>query len=522
MPIENLHKIIMLAGKASAAGISLTVEDDKLKVGFLEGQPPDLALLSQLKAHKQELMQYLNVTEANGNPIALADTSDFVVEHEGKRYYEVSQWHIYWATDEFDRELRIKYFNLLRHTPQDGLDPRVLTLAVRYLMSRHESLRSTFHKRGNRYYLRVEAFEELGDLVQVKHAARDLGGDPGAVEQYLNFEDHVFDLSKGPLFLVRLVQRDGGSSTVSLKTDHSIYDRWSMQVLVNDLTTAYAACADGLEPQLPALPFQYKDYMLFLNHYVQKNRVAHQQYWESRYDSPPGELKLPGTDRHSDRSSGRVGKTERFLIPRQVVRALLLLAGKHATSLFVILQAALKAYLFRVTGQGDLVIATIKFGRKTLPGLENQVGLYANQVAVRTVLDADDAFDDVIQKVIFSNEEAETYSAFPYLDVLASKTPARTMNSFFKFRLQYSDQENDPDGSIPGAPASAHDAAPEQEQPSVVNMDVELNFIHWGEQIELKVVYDVALYGSAQLRDLMDGYLSFLAEGAAVPTEKVQ
>jgi hypothetical protein len=518
MAIENLHRIITLAAKASDSDISLTVEDGQLQVGFLTNQPPDLALLSQLKAHKEELMQYLEVVQANGNPVALADTGDFVVEHDGKRYYEVSQWHIYWATDEFDRELRIKKFSLLRYVAGGGLDAHALTLAVRYLVSRHESLRSTFHKRGNRYYLRAEALDDLRDLVQVKHEARDLGGDPGAVEQYLGFKDHVFDLTEGPLFLVRLVQRDDGSSTMSLKIDHSIYDLWSLQILIKDLTAAFAAYATGLKPQLPALPFQYKEYMLFLNHYVQKNRDAHQQYWESRYDRPPGELKLPGTDRHSGRSSGRVGKTTRFLITREVVQSLLLLAGKHATSLFIILQAALKAYLFGITRQGDLVVAVIRFGRTSLPGLEDQIGLYTTQAAVRTVLDAEDTFDDVIRKVIFSNEEAETYSAYPYLDVLVSETPARTMNSFFKFRLQYSDRESYPGGFLPEEPAD--DAAPGQAQLSDVNIDFELHFIYRGERTELQVVYDVELYEEAQIRDLMDGYLAFLAGNATAPGQE--
>jgi hypothetical protein len=522
MAIENLHRIITLARKASDSGISLAVEDGKLEVGFLKSQPPDLALLSQLKAHKQELMQYLDVAKANGNPVALADTSDFVLEHEGKLYYEVSQWHIFWATDEFDHESRVQQFALLRYTGDDALDPHVLALAVRYLVSRHESLRSTFHKRGNRYYLRVEAFEDLSDLVQVKHAAHDLGGDPGAVEQYLNFKDHVFDLPKGPLFLIRTVQRDDGSYTVSLKMDHSIYDLWSVQILVKELTAAYAAYAGGSQPQLPALPLQYKDYMLFLNHYVQKNSDAHKQYWESLYDNPPGELKIPGTDRHSGSSSGRAGKTERFLIDREVVRPLLPLTGKHATNLFIILQAALKAYLFGITRQADIVIAIMKFGRTNLSGLEDQIGLYAAQMAVRTVLAAEDTFDDVIRKVILSNEEAETYGAFPYLNVLVNKTPARTMNSFFKFRLQYSDKENYPGGSLPKGPAFADGTARRQEPPSVINMDVELHFIYWGEQIELKVVYDAELYAGAQIRDLVDGYLSFLAGNATVPSRKVQ
>jgi non-ribosomal peptide synthetase component F len=200
------------------------------------------------------------------------------------------------------------------------------------------------------------------------------------------------------------------------------------------------------------------------------------------------------------------------------VQSLRPLAGKHATNLFVILQAALKAYLFRTTRQADLVIAILKFGRTNLPGLEDQIGPYAAQVAVRTVLAPEDTFDDVVRKVIFSNEEAETYGAYPYLIMLASKTPARPIDSFLKFRLQYSDEENDPRPAPPAEPASADGTAPGQEPP-VVNMDVELDFIHWGEQIELQVVYDAARYGSAQIRELIDGYLWLLAEAAVVPAE---
>ena len=76
-------------------------------------------------------------------------------------------------------------------------------------------------------------------------------------EQY-----YVFDLRKGPLLHIKIVQLMKDEWVLLLNIHHIIFDGWSNGVFFRELETLYSAFVNGYTAELPELPIQYTDFTL--------------------------------------------------------------------------------------------------------------------------------------------------------------------------------------------------------------------------------------------------------------------
>src|SRR4029078_3278551 len=89
-----------------------------------------------------------------------------------------------------------------------------------------------------------------------------------------------FDLEQGPLIRRRLIRLAADYHVLCLTLHHIVSDGWSMGVLNGELSTLYAAHAQGREAQLPALPVQYADYAAWQRRWVEGEVLrAQADYW---------------------------------------------------------------------------------------------------------------------------------------------------------------------------------------------------------------------------------------------------
>jgi len=221
-----------------------------------------------------------------------------------------------------------------------ALDVPALTAALRDLVSRHESLRTTF-----------DAVDGVG--VQVVHEPSAVSvpvpvvEPPDGLDRFL-LEEYArpFDLRNGPLFRAVLARVSADEHVLLLTAHHIVTDGWSMGVLADELSTLYSAAVRGEEATLPPLPLQYADFAVW-----QRDRLSgtaldeHVAYWR-RQLAGIAPLDLP-TDRPRPAVRTSAGAVHGFVVPAAVTARLKTLGRERDGTLFMTLVAAVQVLLSR-------------------------------------------------------------------------------------------------------------------------------------------------------------------------------
>ncbi|HVT16314.1 MAG TPA: amino acid adenylation domain-containing protein [Thermoanaerobaculia bacterium] len=307
----------------------------------------------------------------------------------------------------------------------DGpLEPRALAAALAAIVRRHEPLRSRF-------------VEVAGEPVQVVDPAPDsptcllplvdLAGLPAEARQaesrrlLAKVSLRPFDLARGPLLRAALLRLDAGEHVGLLSLHHIVCDGWSTGILTRELGTLYAARGDGL----PELAIQYADFAAWQRAWLQGDVLqAHVDYWQSRLAGAPPVLALP-TDRPRPAVQSFRGDTRLRVIAPEVVNALRELARREAATLFMVLIAGGQALLGWYSGQDDVVVGTDVAGRNRAE-IEDLIGFFINQLALRTRLDGNPSFRELLARVREVTVGAYAHQDLPFDKLVEVLNPERS------------------------------------------------------------------------------------------------
>ncbi|BAO92290.1 non-ribosomal peptide synthetase [Caballeronia cordobensis] len=323
------------------------------------------------------------------------------------------------------------------------LDVRALQRALDHLIERHEAWRTTL----------VE--NDDGIVMQRIHASL-----PVTIEQAgpgLSAEAHAseaFDLSGGPLLRATLVTFDEDSHRLMLTAHHAITDGYSSRIVFDELAKAYSAYVQGDEPALPALPVQYADYAQWQRDVVAGEEGERQlSYWRKALDAAPEPLALP-CDRARPATRDHRGARVSLRLSADISNALRELARETHTSAFVVLLAAFDAWLHRLTGANDFVVAA-PVAHRQRPETAGLIGLCLNTLALRARVDSRRTFSALLDDVRRQALDAFAHQDVPFERVLdAVKPPVARGDAWLrvKFAQQFDAQLN---ATLPNATAIA-------------------------------------------------------------------
>src|ERR1700752_3852043 len=173
------------------------------------------------------------------------------------------------------------------------VDTGALRRAFQALTDRHAVLRTTFR------IVADEPVQHVSDRVEVCFEEFEASAwSETEVERYLDAEVHrPFNLETGPLFRIKLLKRDAREHVLLIAAHHIIADLWSLALLLQELGDAYKAEVSGSPHSLPALNFNYADYVRWQDEMLasaEGDRLW--SYWQQQLDSELPVLELP-TDR---------------------------------------------------------------------------------------------------------------------------------------------------------------------------------------------------------------------------------
>ncbi|MGH8573121.1 MAG: condensation domain-containing protein, partial [Gammaproteobacteria bacterium] len=297
---------------------------------------------------------------------------------------------------------------LLLEGPIDGA---AFDRAYARLIERHEALRTAFVviDGAPRQKIVPAGSAVLGrlDLSQRAHPeepARELALADAAAP---------FDLESGEPIRASLLRLAEDRHVLLLNMHHIVSDDWSLTVLVREFVRLYSALAGGAAETLPPLSLQYRDYARWQNDYLAgEAAAAHREYWHGKL---AGEL--PRLDLATDFPRPKVktyrGRTLGFRLDGDRTAAMSALAREHNASLFMVLVAAVKALLYRYTGQDEILIGFPIAGRNH-PDLESQIGFYVNTLPLRDRVRGEASFRQLLDQVRATATEAYEHQPYPF------------------------------------------------------------------------------------------------------------
>ncbi|MWW78276.1 amino acid adenylation domain-containing protein, partial [Pseudomonas aeruginosa] len=312
------------------------------------------------------------------------------------------------------------------------LDVDALQRSFDSLVARHETLRTRFRLEGGRSYQQVQPAVSVS-------IEREQLGEEGLIERIQAIVVQPFDLERGPLLRVNLLQLAEDDHVLVLVQHHIVSDGWSMQVMVEELVQLYAAYSQGLDVVLPALPIQYADYALWQRSWMEAGEKERQlAYWTGLLGGEQPVLELPFDRPRPARQSHR-GAQLGFELPRELVEAVRALAQREGASSFMLLLASFQALLYRYSGQADIRVG-VPIANRNRVETERLIGFFVNTQVLKADIDGQMGFDRLLHQVRQRSLEAQAHQDLPFEQLVEALQPERNASHNPLFQVLFNHQ----------------------------------------------------------------------------------
>ncbi|KVH32852.1 non-ribosomal peptide synthetase [Burkholderia cepacia] len=404
-------------------------------------------------------------------------------------------------------------YHIAAHWTIDGtLDRDALQRALDHVIGRHEAWRTTLVDNDDGVVMqRIHAHLPVSiadvDLRDQPPAARD------AQAARLAERDAAepFDLARGPLLRATLVVLAGDRHRLLLTAHHAITDGWSSRCAFDELSAAYRAYAEGRAPSLPDLPIQYADYADWQRDMLAGGEGERQlDYWRGALRDVPGPLALP-VDRQPGAARTLQGARVSVRLPDAVAADVRQLARDAQATVFTVLLAALDAWLSRLTGATDVVVA-VPVAHRQRPETRALLGLFLNTVALRVQVAPTLPFRALVDAARTAALDAVAHQDVPFERVVdAVKPPVKRGDEWLrvKFAQQFDARH---DSVLPGATAVAT-PGPDL----AARFDYAVDFTDDAHGIELVAAYATDCIDADTARAWLDSYAALVGAAARDP-----
>ncbi|WP_434040089.1 pyoverdine non-ribosomal peptide synthetase PvdD [Pseudomonas aeruginosa] len=312
------------------------------------------------------------------------------------------------------------------------LDVDALQRSFDSLVARHETLRTRFRLKGGRSYQQVQPAVSVS-------IEREQFGEEGLIERIQAIVVQPFDLERGPLLRVNLLQLAEDDHVLVLVQHHIVSDGWSMQVMVEELVQLYAGYSQGLDVVLPALPIQYADYALWQRSWMEAGEKERQlAYWTGLLGGEQPVLELPFDRPRPARQSHR-GAQLGFELPRELVEAVRALAQREGASSFMLLLASFQALLYRYSGQADIRVG-VPIANRNRVETERLIGFFVNTQVLKADLDGRMGFDELLAQARQRALEAQAHQDLPFEQLVEALQPERNASHNPLFQVLFNHQ----------------------------------------------------------------------------------
>ena len=416
-----------LLARLRALDVKVTVDGGGLRCSAPKGVLT-AALQEELARLKPEIIDLLKSggSAAASRPTRMPRTGDVPLSFVQQRLWFLDQLEPGTST----------YTIAVRRRLRGPLDETALARALTELVRRHESLRTIFVTTNGEPRQQIMSPEpvapEVIDLESVAAADREM-----VVEEHVHKEvQRPFNLARGPLFRPVLLRLGPEEYELIVSIHHIVADGWSLGLIAREIEALYRAYTTGAASPLPEVPLQYADFAIWQRQWLAGDVLeAQRAHWRQQLAALPPPLELP-TDHPRARQSSPAAASHDFTLPRGLAEALRQLGRREGVTPFMTMLAGFKALLARCTGTTDIVLGTPVANRNHLE-LESIVGFFANTLVLRTDLDGDPTFRELLGRVREVSLGAYANQDMPFEKLVEELKPDRKLGQNPLFQISF-------------------------------------------------------------------------------------
>lgn len=465
-------------------------------------------LTTQLQAHKPEIIALLKqaqqVTNATASILPASRAATIPLSFAQQRL---------WFLEQLQPGTIYHIPTAVRLT--GDLNVNVLSQALNKIIARHEILRTNFKVIDGQPTQTIAPHRHLS-LEPIDLCTLSLADQQAQIEHHATqTAQTAFDLETDLLLRVRLLQLDATKYVILLTLHHMIADGWSMEVLVSELATLYTAFAQGKSSPLPPLRIQYADFAVWQRQWLQGKVLETQlAYWKKQLANLPV-IQLP-TDYPRSRVQSFRGESISFRLAADLSDKLKAIAQAESATLFMTLLSAFKVLLYRYSAQSEIIVGS-PIANRNRAELEPLIGLFVNNLVLRTNLAGNPSFIEVLRKVRQVTWDAYDYQDLPFEKLVEELQPERDLsyNPLFqvKFRL-----ENAPVDKleIPGLTLSSLGQVS-----ATAKLDISLDMYETADGLVGGIEYNRDLFAATTIARMVEHFRTLLIGIVAQPTQRI-
>jgi amino acid adenylation domain-containing protein len=328
-----------------------------------------------------------------------------------------------WLIEQLEPERSINNVINILHL-RGNLNQAALESALKKIVARHESLRTTFTEQDGEAIQHIAPYSEFRLItINLRRLRADQQQDE--VKRIAQSEaQHSFDISCDILIRTVLLQLDQQEYVLIITLHHIVSDGWSTGILCRELEAFYRSALRNEPAELPDLPIQYADFAEWQRNWLQGETIAPLvDFWKKELLDAP-RLELP-VDRCHPKHPDYTTVMRSLQLSAELTEKIKQLGQKESCTLFMTLLACFNVLLHRYTSETDIVIGTPVAGRHGLDEIKDLIGFFINTVTLRTDLSNNPSFRQLLARVREMALAAYKNSSLPFDKLVEILRPDR-------------------------------------------------------------------------------------------------
>ena len=391
------------------------------------------------------------------------------------------------------------------------LRAEILERSLQAVVDRHGALRTTFELKDDQIVQRRSRHA---------HCSMDYVDLSGCSDGEVMAEAHVqtvaaiskpMDLSRGPLFSSTLLKLRETDHILICNMHHIISDAWSAGILVRELTDNYLRLSTNPSYVREPLELQYSDFTIWLRDYYQTDTVRSQvEYWKKKLKGSPPLLNLPSDRSRGAEKQGR-GARQTIRLQPSLIGELKAIAARNQVTFFVLMLAAFKVFLYRYSGQADILVGVPVAGRNQIE-TESMIGLFVNTIVLRSDLSGNPKFGILLQQVQDTTIQALANQDVSFDRLVEELQPVRSFSYNPLFQVMFTTFKAAVSSSIIGD----LEIAPHPINTGTSRFDLNAALIEGTNDWWFQLEYSTSLFDDTTISNMLANFRTLLCSVAGI------